>query len=184
MKLWATCCVALLVTPLYSWAQYRCIENGKTVFTDRPCTTEPATPSQGGISSKVIGDQVNSAYSSPYGEWRGQVQYQTTYHGQPITDAHAVVATTVLIDPQGKVSGASPENGCRMKGIASPGISRALLNLDVTLSGCHYSRFNRRLSGTLALHPAEKQAQFWIYAMPVDLLSPGWSYDIKGTVRR
>lgn len=151
---------------------------------DRPCTSEPSVRSGGGSTSKLIGDQTNSAYSTPYGEWRGQVQYQTIYQGKPVAEAHAVVPTTVSIDPQGKVSGASPENGCRMKGIASPGVSRALLNLDVTLSGCHYARLNRRLSGTLALYPAEKHAQFWIYAMPVDLLNPGWSYDIKGTLRR
>jgi hypothetical protein len=71
-----------------------------------------------------------------------------------------------------------------MKGIASPGIMPTILNLDITLSGCSYPKLNRRLTGTLALVQAQKYAQFWIYAYPVDFLDPGWAFDIKGTMRR
>lgn len=165
-------------------AQYRCVENGKALFTDKPCASNEAPTPPRGNSPKVIGDLANSAYSSGYGDWRGQVQYQATFKGQPLTEAHAVVQTTLSIDPQGKILGASPENGCKMKGIASPGIGQTILNLDITLTGCTFSKLNRRLTGTLALYPAEKRTQFWIYAHPVDLLNPGWSYDIKGTLRR
>lgn len=177
--------VLVVITCLQSsaWGQYRCTENGKTLFTDKPCNSEPTVPP---VESgpKVIGDSGNSAYSSPYGDWRGQVQYQASYQTKPIADAHAVVQTTISISPQGKVTGSSPENGCRMKGVASPGMSKNLLNMDITLSGCSYDRLNRRLFGTLALYPAEQHAQFWIYAHPVDLLNPGWGFDIKGTMRR
>jgi hypothetical protein len=54
-----------------------------------------------------------------------------------------------------------------MKGIASPGIGQTILNLDITLTGCTFSTLNRRLTGTLALYPAEKRTQFWIYAHPL-----------------
>ena len=165
-------------------AQYRCVENGKTLFTDKPCAANEAPTLPPGSSPKVIGDSDNSAYSTGYGDWRGQVQYQATFRGQAVSEAHAVVQTTVSIDPQGKILGSSPENGCKMKGIASPGIGQTVLNLDITLSGCTFSKLNRRLTGTLALYPAEKRTQFWIYAYPVDFLNPGWSYDIKGTLRR
>jgi len=165
-------------------AQYRCVENGKTLYTDKPCADSGVSSPPNGNSPKVIGDSANSAYSTGYGDWRGQVQYQATFKGQPLPEAHAVVQTTLSIDPQGKVLGSSPENGCKMKGIASPGIGQTILNLDITLSGCTFSKLNRRLTGTLALYPAEKRTQFWIYAHPVDLLNPGWSYDIKGTLRR
>lgn len=173
---------ALVSTP--SSAQYRCVENGKTLFTDKPCASNEAAIPPHGNSPKVIGDSANSAYSSGYGDWRGQVQYQATFKGQAVSEAHAVVQTTLSIDPQGKILGSSPENGCKMKGIASPGIGQTILNLDITLTGCTFSKLNRRLTGTLALYPAEKRTQFWIYAHPVDLLNPGWSYDIKGTLRR
>lgn len=167
-----------------AWAQYRCVENGKTVFTDKPCASQAAPTAPVGNSPKVIGDTTNSAYSTGYGDWRGQVQYQVSQNGSPVTEAHSVVQTTFSIDPQGKIAGISPENGCKMKGIAAPGLMPTILNVDITLSGCKYPDLNRRLSGTLALFPAQQQAQFWIYAMPVDLLKPGRSFDIKGTMRR
>lgn len=167
-----------------TFAQYRCIENGKTLITDKPCAGEAMPTEPKGNSPKVIGDSANSAYSSRYGDWRGQVQYQASLNGHPISEAHAIAQTTLTIDPQGKISGSSPENGCKMKGISSPGMTPTVLNLDITLSGCNFQKLNRRLFGTLALYPAEKQVQFWIYAHPVDLLNPGQSYDVKGTMRR
>ena len=175
--------IGLLISP-FAVAQYRCVENGKTLFTDKPCASDVAPAVPTGNSPKVIGDAGNNAYSTGYGDWRGQVQYQASINGQPISEAHAVVQTTLSIDPQGKITGSSPENGCRMKGIATPGPMPTILYLDITLTGCHYSSLNRRLSGTLSLYPAQKQTQFWIYAHPVNLLKPGQSYDIKGTLRR
>lgn len=65
-------------------AQYRCVENGKTLFTDKPCASSEASAPHRGYSPKVIGDSGNSAYSSGYGDWRGQVQYQATFKGQPL----------------------------------------------------------------------------------------------------
>jgi len=183
MKPIALLFVGLLTAPL-ALAQYRCVENGKTLFTDKPCASDVAPAVPTGNSPKVIGDAANSAYSTGYGDWRGQVQYQASINGQPISEAHSIVQTTLSIDPQGKITGSSPENGCRMKGIATPGPMPTILSLDITLTGCHYSSLNRRLSGTLALYPAQKQTQFWIYAHPVNLLKPGQSYDIKGTLRR
>lgn len=176
--------IALVTCPIYSWAQYRCIENGKTVITDRPCASETATLPPSGNAQKIIGDSTNSAYSTGYGDWRGQVQYLASQNGRPVPEAHAVVQTTLSIDKQGKIAGSSTENGCKMKGIAAPGLMPTILNLDITLSGCKYNDLNRRLSGTLALYPSQKQAQFWLYGMPVDLLKPGRSFDVRGTMRR
>lgn len=156
MKRFAVVLVGLLASPI-AMAQYRCVENGKTLFTDKPCASNDAPSSPQGDSPKVIGDSANSAYSSIYGDWRGQVQYQATYQGQPLSEAHAVVQTTVSIDPQGKILGSSPENGCKMKGIASPGMAPTILNLDITLAGCTFKKLNRRLTGTVALYPAEKR---------------------------
>jgi len=175
--------LSFLVSPI-ALAQYRCVENGKTLFTDKPCASNEAPSPPQGNSPKLIGDAANSAYSTSYGDWRGQAQYQATFKGQPLSEAHAVLQTMISIDPQGKILGSSPENGCQMKGIASPGIAPTILNLDITLSGCTFRKFNRRLTGSLALYPAEKRTQLWIYAYPVDLLNPGWSFEIKGTMRR
>lgn len=170
--------------PAVAAAQYRCLENGKPLFTDKPCVTQDASAPASGVSSKVIGDSANSAYATGYGDWRGQIQYQATLKGQPVSEAHAVVQATISISPQGKVMGSSLENGCKMKGIAGPGIVATILNLDITLTDCTFVKFNRRLTGTLARYPAEKRSQLWLYAIPVDARNPGWSYDIKGTLRR
>lgn len=176
--------LSLAVMPV-AVAQYRCVENGKTVITDRPCASNTSSSTlPAGNASKLVGDVGNSAYSTSYGDWRGQVQYQATYRGQSVAEAHAVVPTTISIDPQGKVVGVSPETGCRIKGVAIPGTMPTLLSLDVTLTSCRFAKFNRRLSGSLSLYPVQKHAQFWIYAFPVDFLDPGWSFDIKGTLRR
>ena len=183
MKTICLLAAGLLAAPM-ALAQYRCVENGKTLYTDKPCAIDVAPAVPTGNSPKVIGDAANSAYSTGHGDWRGQVQYQASLNGQPNSDAHAVVQTTLSIDPQGKIAGSSPENGCKMKGIATPGPMPTILYLDITLTGCKFPSLNRRLSGTLSLYPAQKQAQFWIYAHPVDLLKPGQSYDIKGTMRR
>ena len=183
MKTNAVLLAGLLITPLAA-AQYRCVENGKTLFTDKPCSGEVIAASTTGKGPKIIGDSANAAYSTAYGEWRGQIQYQASLNGQPIPEAHSIAQTTLLIEQQGKVTGMSPENSCKIKGIASPGMAKTMLHLDLTLSGCTYPKLNRRLFGTLSLYPNEKLAQLWVYAHPVDLLNPGQSYDIKGTMRR
>jgi hypothetical protein len=166
-------------------AQYRCTENGKTVFTDRPCaTTEaPAQASPGQPPKKLIGDAGNSAYSTTSGAWRGQVQYQATWRTTVDSDAHAVIPMTIEIDPQGKVSGGSPENGCKLKGISAPGGMPTITNLDVTFSGCDYAAFNRRMSGYLALYQAQKHAQFSLSAYEM-MKRPSGTFEIKGTLRR
>jgi len=116
-----------------AFAQYRCVENGRTILTDRPCAGDkPATslPQPNQISEPTVhGDAANSAYGSPSGTWRGQVQYQGTSSGGVVQEAVAVVPMVIGIDPRGQVKGSSPENGCVLKGIAAPGFAPTLLNL-------------------------------------------------------
>lgn len=166
-------------------AQYRCNENGKTVYTDRPCASAelPAQANPGQTQKKVIGDAGNSAYSTTSGAWRGQVQYQATWRTTVDSDAHAIIPMTIEIDPQGKVSGASPENGCTLKGISAPGGMPTITNLDVTFSGCNYAAFNRRMSGYLALYQAQKHAQLSLSGYEM-MKRPAGTFEIKGTLRR
>lgn len=91
------CLLGLLAASTTAVAQYRCLENGKIVFTDRPCPTDtPATEQPlRGDAQKIVGDSGNSAYSSPFGTWRGQIQYQTTGADGINQDAMAVVAMTM-----------------------------------------------------------------------------------------
>lgn len=117
-------------------AQYRCVENGKTIFTDRPCPTGTPSGEQPprGNAPKIVGDADNSAYSSPFGTWRDQIQYQVNGSGGINQEAMAVVAMTMDIDTKGRVMGSSPKNGCRFMDIASPGSIPTSITLDVTFA--------------------------------------------------
>lgn len=178
--------VALLgAFSLSAMAQYRCVENGKTTFTERPCADSPKAPDAGkpGSGPKVLGDSANSAYGTPNGSWRGQVQYQATGSMGVIGEAMAVVSMTLDIDPQGKVIGSSSENGCKAKGIASPATSPLSLSLDVTLVGCHYSGLNRRYFGSLNVDQQKKQAQFSLQGV-YRVFADSFHTEVRGTLRR
>ncbi|MDP2031227.1 MAG: hypothetical protein Q8K12_16460 [Thiobacillus sp.] len=136
---------------------YRCVVNGKTIYTDKPCDA-PTPPGVEGpsnsTSSNATGQTGKPAksieldYSTPYGIWRGQAQYQASSKGQPLHEAHAVIPLVIQVEKQGRVRGASPENGCKLLGVAAPHVSPNILMLDVTLSECRYPALNRRYSGT------------------------------------
>jgi len=180
------CLIALLVTSTTALAQYRCVEDGKTIFTDRPCPADTPTTEQPprGNTPKVIGDAGNTAYSSPFGTWRGQIQYQAKGPSGINQDAMAVVAMTMDIDPNGRILGSSPENGCRFRGIAYPGNIPTSIALDVTFAGCNFNGYNRRLFGTLSVSRAQKYAQFSLNGSHVSPLASMNFFDIKGTLRR
>lgn len=180
------CFLALLAASTTAMAQYRCVENGNTIFTDRPCPTDTPSVEQPPRSNapKMVGDAGNSAYSSPFGTWRGQIQYQANGRGGINQEAMAVVAMTMDIDSKGRVTGSSPENGCRFRGIASPGSVPTSIALDVTFAGCNFNGYNRRLFGTLSVNPAQKYAQFSLNGSHVMPLASMHFFDIKGTLRR
>ena len=167
-------------------AQYRCVENGRTVLTDRPCAAGQGNGDQQpqGKPTNVIGDAANSAYSTTTGGWRGQAQYQANVGGAVSQDAHAVVQLSLEIDPQGKILGSSTENGCKLKGLVSPGFAPTVLSIDVTFSACGYPGFNRRMSGTFSLYPAQKNAQLALYANSIGIGKVAESFDIRATLRR
>lgn len=180
------CFLTVLVASTTAMAQYRCVENGKTIFTDRPCQTDTPSGEQPprGNAPKIIGDAGNSAYSSPFGTWRGQIQYQVNGIGGITQESMAVVSMTIDIDTKGRVTGSSLENGCRFRGIASPGSLPTSVALDVTFAGCNFNEYNRRLFGTLSLNPVQKYAQFSLNGSHVTPLVSMTFFDIKGTLRK
>ncbi|WP_291984547.1 hypothetical protein [Candidatus Accumulibacter sp. ACC007] len=183
-KLLATIALGVFATTAH--AQYRCVENGRTLLTDRPCTAEEGQSDQKPQDkpNNVFGDAANSAYTTTTGSWRGQTQYQATVSGAVSPEAHAVVPMTIEIDPQGKVMGSSPENGCKLKGIATPGMLATTATLDVTFSGCTYTGFNRRMSGRLAIYAAKKYAQLSLAAYSMGVGKIAAKFDIRATMRR
>jgi len=182
------CAVGLALFCPAAFAQYRCVENGRTTLTDRPCSGDkPVTsqPQPNQIGEKTVhGDAANSAYGSPSGTWRGHVQYQGTSSGSVVQEAMAVVPMVIDIDPRGQIKGSTSENGCVLKGIAAPGFTPTVLNLDVTLTGCQYKGLNRRFSGHIVVNQAQKYAQFSLSGSHVVPMGKMTMFDIKGTLRR
>lgn len=122
-------------------------------------------------------------YLSPYGEWRGQTQYQAFIRTTSDPAGHIVTNLTINVDPQGKVTGTSTENGCRMLGLAAPGIIPTIVTLNVTLTGCTYSGYNRTYAGSLSVFSKEAYAKFSLQA--IDILSgKAGTYNITATMRR
>jgi hypothetical protein len=96
---------------------------------------------------------------------------------------HAVTNLTIDISPQGKVVGMSTENGCRLLGLAAPGITPTIVKLNVTLTGCAYPGYNRSYKGHLSAFSKEHYAKFSLQAIDVSSGKAG-TYNIMATMRR
>lgn len=129
-------------------------------------------------------EAVTGAYSSPYGEWRGQTQYQAFIGTQSDPAAHTVTNLTVRIDPQGKVTGTSSENNCRLLGLARPGVASHIVTLEVTVTGCTYAGLNRTYRGSLSVFSKEKHAAFSLQAIEIGYKQKGGTFNITSTMRR
>lgn len=165
---------------------YRCERDGKITFTDYPCAQPMIQESGPGASkpdSPVAQAIVGGGYEKPYGPWRGQAQYQVTNTRLNPASTHFVVPLIIQVADDGKVEGASPENGCRMLGIASPGLTPKILNLDVTVSGCTAKDLNQRYRGSLVLNTSDRSARLALNAQRIGL-GVALIADIKGTMRR
>jgi hypothetical protein len=175
---------------------YRCVVKGKTTYTDKPCDAPPLPVVEGSTastSSNAAGqankstESIELDYSTPYGTWRGQAQYQVAVKGQPVPEAHAVVPLVIDVEKQGRVRGISPANGCKMLGVAAPYVVPNMLTLDVTLSECRYTGLNQRYSGKLILNQANNSVQLTLQSMNsmVAVLMQGpANNDIKATMKR
>jgi hypothetical protein len=166
---------------------FRCVKDGQTVLTDKPCDPAPSASSSTGTSSGGESKSVQTitALQTLVGDWRGQTQYQGTENGQMIREAHSVVPLYLSFSADGKVSGSSPDNACTVLGIWSPGVTSWIFNLDVSMKGCQFSRFNRRFSGTLIASFPQQSAQLSLQSHEFSVLGePARAYDVKATLRR
>lgn len=168
-----------------SHAAYRCEQNGKVVISDTPCAASaghagPNSPSPS--QSRTVTLNGPAQGPSPYGEWRGQAQFNMVAGGRQVAEGHAVVPFTIGIDGQGKVVGASSANGCRVLGIASPHFVAEALNLDLTLSNCNVTNYNRRYAGSLIVSSRDRSAQLSLTSY--DMLGRSAAYEVKSTLRR
>jgi hypothetical protein len=91
---------------------YRCIKDGQTVLTDKPCEDTGAASPTGaaGVAPSPVSESV-------VGEWHGQTQFQGVEKGQELHEAHSVVLLGLTFSADGKVSGKSADNGCELLGV-------------------------------------------------------------------
>jgi hypothetical protein len=181
----AAAVVGVLWTAAAHSEVYRCTMNGKVTYSDTPCagntTRGQGTPPDTTVQRPRFPAQPTAG--DFYGGWTGQAQYQATARGQSLDAAHAVVNLTLVIAPDGKVTGGSKDNGCRTLGIASPQSSQTL-KLDISLTGCQYAGYNRRYTGTFGLPPGKDYATFSLLAYDARPGTPAAMYEIKATMRR
>lgn len=179
--------LAIASTPAPSAAQtiYRCEQGGRVTYTDSPCSRPLIQPSGAAAAANVGAKQtvVGGGYEKPHGPWRGEAQYQLMNAGLRSEGTHFVVPLMIDIAEEGKFVGASPENNCQMLGIASPGHTPKMLNLDVTLSNCPASDLNQRYHGSLIMDTANRSAQLRLHAQRIGIGTVLMA-DIKATVRR
>lgn len=104
-----------------------------------------------------------------------------------IESAHSVVSLELEFTPDGKVSGGSPENGCRWLGVWSQGgkgIER-VINLDIALASCQFAGLNRRFSGTFLLGVPDSSGQMNLAAFSIPVSGQkARAYHLGGTLRR
>jgi hypothetical protein len=117
---------------------YRCAVNGQTILTDKPCDSAVTVPTTGAVATAASGavSSQPSGAQTIVGNWSGQTQFQGAQNAQVIEEAHSVVPLVLAFSADGKVTGASAENGCLLLGLWAPGSTPRLFNLDITLKGC------------------------------------------------
>jgi len=163
-----------LAVSVYADQVFQCRDSsGKVTFSNLSCTGTPPRAKA----------EESAAYNTYLGEWRGQTQFKQTLAGQAAGTAHVVAPMTLMIDAGGKVTGTSVEAGCRVLGLVVPGPVATVQSLDLTLSSCNESSFNRRYSGSFAIYPQQKYAAIQLISASMLTEKPG-AYSITATLRR
>ena len=160
---------------------YKCVINGQTTLTDKPCLGENSESSNSRATPAVV---ASSKDPSPVGRWSGQIQYSEISNGQAVQGAHSVALMRTEFTADGKVTGSSAENGCQMLGVWSAG-GQTLAWLDLTFDQCRISELNRRYHGSFILGRPDSSGQLQMQSLGAPFSKDtGKAFDIKGTLRR
>jgi len=113
-----------------------------------------------------------SAWAGPFdnavGTWWGQAEYAVKVNSVADESAAAVVDLTVTVEAGGKISGASPANGCQLSGVLTPFTTPTVYRTQVTVSGCRATTLNGRYMGTVSVKP-----QTGTLALSLTMSKPG-----------
>ncbi len=161
---------------------YKCVKDGQTTLTDKPCPGDKSTEPSLSVSKTTVVPSTRDI--SAIGKWSGQLQYQEASNGQQVQAAHSVALMSTEFTADGKVVGSSPENGCQLLGVWSDG-GQTLNWVDLTLSQCKYSELNRRYHGSFILARPDTSGQIQMQSIGVGFSKDmGKTFDVKGALRR
>jgi hypothetical protein len=163
---------------------YKCVKDGHTTLTDKPCPADKTDPNSytAQLSTTVV---PSSKDPSPVGKWSGQLQFQETSNGQTVQAAHSVAVLLAEFTLDGKVMGSSSENGCRILGVWSQGITPTLIWIDVTIHNCDYADLDRRYHGSFIVARPDSSGEVSVQSIGAPFSKDMAKYfDIKGTLRR
>ena len=107
-------------------------------------------------------------FDNAVGTWWGQAEYFAKVNAVPDEEAQAVVELTVTVEAGGKISGASPANGCRLSGVLTPFSSPQVYRSQITVSGCRATNLNGRYMGPVTVKP-----QAGTLALSLTMSQPG-----------
>jgi hypothetical protein len=137
------------------------------------------------LSTFVLGAllPLDSAWAfDGFGEWRGSAQYIVNRHGDQGPALQEIVQVVLKVEVDGKITGISTDNGCRLGGIGAP-MGANVMTVDITLRECRSVVLNRRFSGTLAHYPPDKRVALSLQV--IDTRSkPVATYEVKATTLR
>ena len=129
----------------------------------------------------LLGCWIGVASAGPFdnavGTWSGQAEYLAKVNAVADDSAHAVVELTIRIESGGKISGSSPENGCRLLGVIKPFSSPQVFQSQVTLSECRAASLNGRYMGPVSVKP-----QTGTLGLSLTMVAPGARPSRWGTV--
>ena len=107
-------------------------------------------------------------FDNAVGTWWGQAEYLAKVNAIPDEAAQAVVDLTVTVEAGGKITGASPANGCLLSGVLTPGSTPQNYRSQVTVSGCRAGNLNGRYMGPVSVKP-----QAGTLALSLTMSQPG-----------
>jgi len=107
-------------------------------------------------------------FDNAIGTWWGQAEYVAKVNAVPVEAAQAVVDLTVTVEAGGKISGASPANGCQLSGVLTPFSSPQVHRSQITVSNCRFASLNGRYLGPVTVKP-----QAGTLALSLTMSQPG-----------
>ena len=161
---------------------YKCVKDGQTTLTDKPCPSEKLADSSATQSATTVVPSTKDP--SPVGKWSGQLQYQQASNGQTVQAAHSVALMSAEFTADGKVTGLSRENGCQLLGVWSEG-GQTLTWVDLTFTHCSYEDLNRRYHGSFILARPDSSGLLQVQSIGAPFSKDMAKYfDVKGTLHR